>query len=523
MRTSPTFPAPAERVPPAVVAALLTAGYRVVGPVGRGGGGPAWSATSLDDPARRVVVRVVDLAGDPRRQARLARLLDVRHEHLARVVDAVPVDGRTCAMLVEHVPGPTLDVVREARGPLTSGEAVTLAVPLADALDALHTAGLVHGDVSPANVVVRPDGRPVLVDLHGSVHDSPGTPGFAAPEVERGDEPGPAADVYALARVVLAQLPPAQPPGMPSPELSHLRAVLSEVTDVAADERPGARALGDACFDVDQAAPIVLPDVSVLARTELARLAGRPRTASTTRPAAGAVRGRRASRHRLRRRWQGPVLRGVVAVGAVGVCAALVVVLATRPGPTATAAAGEQGDPGTTATPATASATPATAPAAPPDGATRAPTAEPTAPDPVAAAVALTTARIDAVVAGDVTALAEVEVVGSAAYEADVRLLAGLAEAGLRIAGLRVDVQDADRVVTGGTAFAVATSTGTRQRPVPVEARVAVTSALSEHSRVGADGIVQEVVPDGPPTTVVLVLRGTSAGWRVVDVVSPDP
>ncbi|HEY5518046.1 MAG TPA: protein kinase, partial [Cellulomonas sp.] len=167
--------------PPDVVAALLTHGYRVLGPIGCGAQGPAWSAVALDGPPDRVVVRVVDLAADPRHGARLDRLRSVQHEHLARVRDVVAVSPGVAALLVDHMPGPTLAALRSARGPLSVGEAVTLAVPLADALEALHAAGLVHGDVSPANVVIGLDGRPVLVDLLGALTPSRVRPGSPPP------------------------------------------------------------------------------------------------------------------------------------------------------------------------------------------------------------------------------------------------------------------------------------------------------------------------------------------------------
>ncbi len=487
-----------DRLDPAVAAALLMAGYRALGPVGRGSGGPAWSATSLDEPGLRVVVRVVDLAPDPRREARLHRLAGVSHPHLARLVAAVPVPPSRCALLVEHVPGPTLEALREARGPLTSGEAVTVAVPLADALDALHAAGLVHGDVSPANVIVRPDGRPVLVDLQGAVVDSGGTAGFAAPELENGVEPTAASDVHALAQTILAQLPPDRPPGTPSAELTELRAVLAEASTPEQEARPGARAFGDACFRVDEAEPIGLPDPSVLARTELARLAARPGARSTTRPGA-VVRGRGASRHRAPRRWRGPAARLAVVVAAVGLAGS---------GALALSGLGREAD--ALAQPPAVAQPPATA----------SPVLTAPAPDPVAAAVALTTARVEAITSGDSARLDAVEEPGSPAHVADTRLLAELAEQGVRVEGLQVQVHDARRVV--GRLADVAGASREESAPAQPTAWVEVTSTLSPHRRVGVDGaVVQEVAPSGP-TAVVLVMRLTGAGWRVAEVeVSP--
>ena len=76
--------------------------------------------------------------------------------------------------------------------------------PVASALGRLHDLGVVHGDVSPGNVLLDLDGRPVLGDLglgHVVGDVSPGvwgTDGYVAPEVLLGADPGPASDVYAL-------------------------------------------------------------------------------------------------------------------------------------------------------------------------------------------------------------------------------------------------------------------------------------------------------------------------------------
>ncbi|HEX5332705.1 MAG TPA: protein kinase [Cellulomonas sp.] len=502
--------------PPDVVAALLTGGYRVLGPIGRGAQGPAWSAVALDGPPERVVVRVVDLAADPRHGARLDRLRNVQHEHLARVRDVVAVRPGTAALLVDHVAGPTLAALRSARGPLSAGEAVTLAVPLADALEALHAAGLVHGDVSPANIVIGLDGRPVLVDLLGALTPSAGTPGFAAPEVRRGEACEPPGDVYALASVVLAQLGPA-PTGRgagadltASSDAQRVRDLLTAATDPDPRLRLAARELADACFRAHAPEPILLPDSSVLARTELAGLASRGGRTPTV---------RRTSRHRGRRTWRAHLSRAAAAVGAVVVCGVLVFAVGQRGA--AEAGGHDPGeDTGTTYVALTrvpgapdlsaigllhggrassALAARSTAPVAPTEAAGRA------SADPVVEARRLTELRADVISAGDAGALASVEVLGSPAHTADAAILADLAARGLRIEGLSVAVTGVELVATAGT-----------------QAKVAVTSATSGYRLLRADGTTESTVPAGRQRTVVLQLEPASDGLRVTDVLTPD-
>lgn len=489
--------------PPDVVAALLAAGYRVLGPIGRGAQGPAWSAVALDGPPDRVVVRIVDLAADPRHGARLDRLRGVQHEHLARVRDVVAVGVGAAALLVDHMPGPTLAALRSARGPLSAGEAVTLAVPLADALEALHAAGLVHGDVSPANVVIGLDGRPVLVDLLGALTPSAGTPGFAAPEVRRGEACGPPGDVYALASVVLAQLGPGADAAVSNDD-QRVRDLLTAAADPDPRLRLAARELADACFRAHEPEPIVLPDSSVLARTELAGLAGRGGQTTTV---------RRSSRHRGRRAWRAHPGRAAAAVGVVVVCGVLAFAVVQR-GPD------EAGGSTPGAEPRTSGGFPTrlvgaadssaigllhggralgvlaahpTAPAAATEGA-----------DPVAAARRLTERRAAVISAGDVAALTSVEVLGSRAHAADAAILADLAARGLRIDGLSVEVAGVELVSAADT-----------------QVRVAVTSVTSGYRQLRADGTTETAVPAGGQRTVVLVLELTSDGFRVTDVLDP--
>jgi hypothetical protein len=111
---------------------------------------------------------------------------------------------------MELVDGAELEQVL-AEG-LRAAEVASLLAALTATLGKLHVSGFIHGDVQPANVIVRPDGRPVLIDFGSAriVPDEAGahasivevTPGYAAPECRRaGERVGPAADLYAIGAI----------------------------------------------------------------------------------------------------------------------------------------------------------------------------------------------------------------------------------------------------------------------------------------------------------------------------------
>ena len=108
------------------------------------------------------------------------------------------------ALVLDLLAGGSLAALLARRGRLRPGEVVTAIAPVAAALAHAHANGVVHGDLSPGNIVFTAEGRPVLTDLGvarvlGETSAGEVTPAYVDPTVARGGAPGPASDVFGVA------------------------------------------------------------------------------------------------------------------------------------------------------------------------------------------------------------------------------------------------------------------------------------------------------------------------------------
>jgi hypothetical protein len=182
-------------------------GYVLQTLLGRGGSGEVWRAVPKRGGPAVAVKVLVD--GDPEQQAREAALLgELDHPHLVRLVEVVHQPRRggpaRVALVLDLLEGGSLAALLARRGRLRPGEVVTAIAPVAAALAHAHAHGVVHGDLSPGNIVFTSDGRPVLTDLGvarvlGEAAAAEVTPPYVDPTVARGGAPGPASDVFGAA------------------------------------------------------------------------------------------------------------------------------------------------------------------------------------------------------------------------------------------------------------------------------------------------------------------------------------
>jgi len=189
--------------------------YRLVEPLGEGGMGVVHLAYGSD--GRLVAVKVLrpwlvgGRDGRARFEREVAALRRVRGARVAEVLDA-DVAADPPYVVTRYVRGPSLDRVVADHGPLRGPALMRLAVGLAEALETVHAAGVVHRDVKPGNVLIA-DGGPVLIDfgLAHALGDSRltatglviGTPGYLAPETVLGRDPVPGTDVHGWAGTVV--------------------------------------------------------------------------------------------------------------------------------------------------------------------------------------------------------------------------------------------------------------------------------------------------------------------------------
>ncbi|MCT0247773.1 protein kinase domain-containing protein [Synechococcus sp. CS-205] len=207
---------------------LIADRYRLEAELSRGPQGVLWRAS--DQLAGGALMALRQLGPDqdqPHWRQLWSRLQGVLHPQIPRFGEAIP-RGDELWLVREWQGGPTyaelLKARRERQLVFGAGEVLLLVRQLLPVLAALHGQDLVHGDLSPANLLRRDrDGLPVLLDF-GLVRDGAGgttaagaTPGYAPAELGRGEPIQPWMDLHALGVVALVLLTGEDPAALLDP------------------------------------------------------------------------------------------------------------------------------------------------------------------------------------------------------------------------------------------------------------------------------------------------------------------
>ncbi|MFD2420976.1 protein kinase domain-containing protein [Amycolatopsis pigmentata] len=225
---------------------LIAGRYRLVSRVGRGSMGVVWRAH--DERLDRVVAvkqLLIDAGADEAdaeeavlramREARVAAR--VRHPHAIMVHDIVAHQGKPC-LVMEFLEAESLTELLTRHGPLRPDQVARVGAQMASALAMAHQEGIVHRDVTPANVLITSDGTAKLADFgisravgEGTVTGSGfivGTPAYLAPEVANGELADFPSDVFSLGATLYFALEGGPPYGTDENPIALLQRVARE-------------------------------------------------------------------------------------------------------------------------------------------------------------------------------------------------------------------------------------------------------------------------------------------------------
>ena len=190
--------------------------YRVTQLIGQGGMGEVYKAidTMIE---REVAIKVLrpEIARQKnlveRFRAEAVTLAKLNHPGIATLYSFMQ-EGDRYYMVLEYVPGKTLERIEQERGALDYKTAVPLLVRILEAMQSAHEMGIMHRDVKPANIMLTTWGTVKLMDFGiaralGAARQTRegalvGTMEYIAPERIKGKEGGPGADIYSLGIVL---------------------------------------------------------------------------------------------------------------------------------------------------------------------------------------------------------------------------------------------------------------------------------------------------------------------------------
>ncbi len=209
---------------------------------------------------RTVAIKLIHghLSEDPQFVSRFeeeaAAVAQLKHPNIIQVYD-FDNDGDTYYMVLEFVPGETLQArlrhLHQDSRHMPPEEVRNLVAGVCDALEYAHQRGMIHRDVKPANVMITPEGQPILMDFgiakivggkqHTATGNVIGTAAYISPEQVRGETLDARVDIYALGVMLFEMLsgrPPFEGDSAMTVMLKHVNEPVPDLTQFNPDVPP---------------------------------------------------------------------------------------------------------------------------------------------------------------------------------------------------------------------------------------------------------------------------------------------
>ena len=236
--------------------ALLAGRYRLREPLGNGGMGRVWLARDevlRRDVAIKEVSIPIDLTPAEREELRTRTLREARaaarqsHPNVVQIYDVLGIDDRPW-IVMEYVKSQSLQQILLEEGPVGAPRAAVIGLAILRALVAAHSAGVLHRDVKPGNVLIAEDGRVVLTDFGLATFDGGegsvtrpglvwGSPEYVAPERAKHGVSSVEADLWSFGATLYAAVEGASPYAR-STAMASLTALATEKPPVPAHAGP---------------------------------------------------------------------------------------------------------------------------------------------------------------------------------------------------------------------------------------------------------------------------------------------
>jgi len=201
--------------------------FQIKGHIAQGGMSDIYRAVDLLN-GREVALKIPDksIIGDPAQYERFQRELEVMRTLNHPAIQKGLGSGRfnnTPYLVTELVDGESMRELVKRAAPMAPAEAVALIRKIADGLAHCHENEIIHRDVKPENILIAPDGQPVILDFglaltkgahrvtYANLSNAAGTPDYMSPEQIEGQRGDRRTDIYSLG-VMLFELLTGHPP-----------------------------------------------------------------------------------------------------------------------------------------------------------------------------------------------------------------------------------------------------------------------------------------------------------------------